>query len=173
MFTDHYKALGIETNSSFLEIKKSYRKLAMTWHPDKNSNANAKEKFIEINTAYLILSDKIAREKYDIELKNYKNNSKIDFRDIDLIKWTKNAESQSEELSNMTFNEFMKILKELGIEFFITTTSSILYAIFSVLLLSSIGSTIFSLVNGAFFLTALSLAIGVVSTIILVKLDKI
>lgn len=50
---DPYKVLGVQRNDSEEVIKKAYRKLATTWHPDKNQgNKEAEEKFKEINAAY-------------------------------------------------------------------------------------------------------------------------
>ena len=48
----HYQTLGLPENSSIEEVKKSYKKLAMKWHPDKNKDSNADEMFKKITEAY-------------------------------------------------------------------------------------------------------------------------
>jgi len=64
---DLYSVLWIEKNDSKEEIKKAYRKLAMQYHPDRNSwNKEAEEKFKQINKAYEILSDDSKRKNYDM-----------------------------------------------------------------------------------------------------------
>jgi len=66
MPTDYYATLDVARGARVDEIKKSYRKLAMKWHPDKNlDNPDAQAKFQEISHAYSILSDKQKRDKYD------------------------------------------------------------------------------------------------------------
>lgn len=63
---DYYKILGINETTNQDEIKKSYRKLAVQYHPDKNpDNKEAEEKFKEINEAYEILSDENKKNQYD------------------------------------------------------------------------------------------------------------
>ncbi|MBI4898389.1 MAG: molecular chaperone DnaJ [Actinobacteria bacterium] len=63
---DPYKVLGVAKNATESEIKKSYRKLARQWHPDKNpGNAQAEEKFKDIQEAYEILGDAGKRKQYD------------------------------------------------------------------------------------------------------------
>ncbi|CAG8630926.1 14815_t:CDS:10, partial [Acaulospora morrowiae] len=63
--TNYYEVLGVESNATENEIRKAYRKLAMKFHPDKNPDEEASEKFKEISHAYEILSDQEKREMYD------------------------------------------------------------------------------------------------------------
>ncbi|SJM95859.1 molecular chaperone DnaJ [Crenothrix polyspora] len=64
---DFYKLLGVDRNASDAEIKKSYRSMAMKYHPDRNAdNPEAAEvKFKQIKEAYEILSDAKKRSAYD------------------------------------------------------------------------------------------------------------
>jgi len=64
---DHYETLGLSKDATPELIKKSYRKLAVRWHPDKNPNnqAEASEKFKLIAEAYEVLSDPAQRREYD------------------------------------------------------------------------------------------------------------
>ncbi len=65
-FKDYYNVLGVKREVSADEIKKAYRKLARKYHPDINpGNAEAEQKFKEINEAYEVLSDTEKRQKYD------------------------------------------------------------------------------------------------------------
>lgn len=64
---DYYEVLGLAKNASDEEIKKSYRKLAMKYHPDRNpdDDGTAEAKFKEVGEAYEHLSDAKKREQYD------------------------------------------------------------------------------------------------------------
>src|SRR5277367_5484810 len=63
---DYYHVLGVERNASPEEVKKSYRKLAVKHHPDKNpGDKSAEEKFKELGEAYEALSDPQKRASYD------------------------------------------------------------------------------------------------------------
>lgn len=65
-YKDYYKILGVERKASADDIRKSYRKLAMQFHPDKNpGDKKAEDKFKEINEAYQVLSDEKKRARYD------------------------------------------------------------------------------------------------------------
>ena len=64
---DYYETLGVSRNSSAEEIKKSYRKLAMKYHPDRNKgDSNSEKIFKEISEAYEVLKDseKISKRQY-------------------------------------------------------------------------------------------------------------
>ena len=71
MTKDYYKILGVDKKCTDDKIKKSYRKLAMLWHPDKHVNDSekdkkiAEDKFKEINNAYEILGNVEKRRQYD------------------------------------------------------------------------------------------------------------
>src|SRR5260221_5308914 len=63
---DFYLTLGVERDASDDDIKRSYRKLAMAYHPDRNGGAKeAEEKFKEITEAYDVLRDPQKRATYD------------------------------------------------------------------------------------------------------------
>ncbi|WP_274571816.1 molecular chaperone DnaJ [Neisseria leonii] len=63
---DFYETLGVARSAGDDEIKKAYRKLAMKYHPDRNQgDAEAENKFKEVQKAYDILSDKEKRAAYD------------------------------------------------------------------------------------------------------------
>jgi curved DNA-binding protein CbpA len=142
MFPDYYKQLGLTPDVTKEEIKKTYRKLALEFHPDRNKSADAHEKFIAINEAYLILYDEEARAKYDTEYKIYFNREKTKsqskyseqknkekersysreshFDDADLNDWSKKAKQQGAEYARMAFDEFSKMVigfvKETGFQ---------------------------------------------------------
>ena len=62
---DYYEVLGVPRSSSDDDLKKAFRKLAFKYHPDRNKEAGAEDKFKEVNEAYQVLSDKEKRAQYD------------------------------------------------------------------------------------------------------------
>lgn len=63
---DFYKILGVDKGVSDADLKKTYRKLARTHHPDSNQgDVKAEEKFKEVSEAYSVLSDPEQRKEYD------------------------------------------------------------------------------------------------------------
>lgn len=67
---DYYQIIGVQKEASLIEIKRSFRKLANQYHPDKNPALEAESLFKEINEAYEVLSDPVARTEYDRRLSN-------------------------------------------------------------------------------------------------------
>src|SRR3989344_2089438 len=65
MAQDYYQILGVSKKASAAEIQKAYRKQALEWHPDRNKDPKASEKFKEITKAYEILTDPKKKEIYD------------------------------------------------------------------------------------------------------------
>merc|ERR1711957_551605 len=89
---DLYEELEVKKTSTQEEIKKSYRKLAMKWHPDKNKgDPKCSEKFQRISHAYTILREPEKREKYD----KYGN--------VDEDDW-----NYDEFMNNMNFEDLFK-----------------------------------------------------------------
>ncbi|XP_041281997.1 dnaJ homolog subfamily B member 8 [Onychostruthus taczanowskii] len=81
---DYYKVLGLQKNASQDAIKKTYHKLALKWHPDKNpkNKEEAEKKFKEIVEAYEILSDPQKRLLYDKsveESRAHRERSTVDY----------------------------------------------------------------------------------------------
>lgn len=63
--SDHYATLGVSRDASADDIKKAYRKLARTLHPDVNTSADAEERFKEVSRAYDVLGSADKRAAYD------------------------------------------------------------------------------------------------------------
>lgn len=61
-----YQTLGVKRTSTIQDIKRAYKHSVKEWHPDKNKDPGAEQKFIEINEAYALLSDPERRREYDL-----------------------------------------------------------------------------------------------------------
>lgn len=79
-----YETLGVDRDASFDDIKKAYRKLARSYHPDVNPDPEMAEKFKEITAAYEVLSDPDKRQNYDVGGNGFGgfNNGGFGFSDI-------------------------------------------------------------------------------------------
>ncbi|HEX7326309.1 MAG TPA: J domain-containing protein [Rhodanobacteraceae bacterium] len=64
-FQDYYRTLGVKAGASDDEIKAAYRKLARKYHPDRNKEPGAEDKFKSVSEAYEVLHDKQKRAAYD------------------------------------------------------------------------------------------------------------
>lgn len=63
--TDLYKILELSKHASEQDIRKAYKRLSKQYHPDKNTDPGAEEKFVDIAHAYEVLSDSTKRQIYD------------------------------------------------------------------------------------------------------------
>lgn len=74
---DYYQVLGVARAAEIADIKSAYKKLALTYHPDKNpGNPAAEEHFKQVNEAYQVLSDPYKKASYDLLL-NYREHRQV------------------------------------------------------------------------------------------------
>ena len=82
---DYYKILNLNHKAKVLDIRKSYRELALKLHPDVNTSETAEEEFIEINEAYQVLKNPSKKKNYDnlyvVRVLNKKSNNRYEFRE--------------------------------------------------------------------------------------------
>src|SRR6201990_1682257 len=64
-YKDYYEVLGVPRDADQETIRRAYRKLARTYHPDLNSDSDAEDRFKELGEAYEVLSDPDKRERFD------------------------------------------------------------------------------------------------------------
>lgn len=83
---DYYSTLELNKDASMDEIRKSFRTLALKYHPDKNKDEGSKEKFMKIVEAYEVLSNASVKKNYDESITIKKNKPKYDFT------WTPSAD---------------------------------------------------------------------------------
>src|SRR3954465_9790721 len=94
---DHYKVLEVSNTASQADIRKSFRYLALKYHPDKNKNSDeSKQKFMQIVESYKVLSDEQARKNYDIAINNDTTNYQLSYGSYDYNparRWTLSSNS--------------------------------------------------------------------------------
>ena len=70
MGNNYYKVLFLNQKASDQEIRQAYKKLALKFHPDKNSNDESEERFKLIGEAYNVLKDPMKRDRFDKQLRH-------------------------------------------------------------------------------------------------------
>lgn len=110
---DYYKILGIYKNASLSEVKTSFRKLALKYHPDKNPGRDASMRFYEITEAYEVLKNQDKRKEYDdiySQIFSTRNIARSDASiNIKQQKWTEHGKQKAEEYSRMKFSDFIHL----------------------------------------------------------------
>lgn len=79
---DYYEILGINREASSPEIKKAYRRLAHKYHPDRNQDSDAEDKFKEASEAYEVLNNSEKRKNYD----TFGSGSQADFDPFEMFR---------------------------------------------------------------------------------------
>jgi DnaJ-class molecular chaperone len=143
---DYYKILEVDRDCETEEIKKSYKKLALKYHPDKNNGDDTK--FKEISEAYEVLSDNNRRSQYDYNFSHDINFSTFGHQfmkpddlfkqifqnsDLDILASFMNDDNISSNSftksvsSSVTIQNGKKIVKTTTVENGITTTEEKIY----------------------------------------------
>lgn len=109
---NYYEILGVKENATDDEIKKTFRQLAMKYHPDRNpGDSNAETKFKEINEAYEVLSDKNKKNQYDNSRNGFgfgHANVNDFFRDIFNSHFNRDFNRQTHDVSGQDVNISVK-----------------------------------------------------------------
>lgn len=105
---DYYKILQVSRDAPIAEIKKSYKRLAMIYHPDRNKDEQASNHFILITEAYEILSDEDKRLTYD-NLYFAKSDVQISQQ---FYNWQESARQKGAKYSKMDFEYFSKTISK-------------------------------------------------------------
>lgn len=100
-YTKYYNILGIKRTATKEEIKKEYRRLALIWHPDKNKDKIAEERFKEIVEAYEILINKKEKKPY---IRKKETKPKPKYETFDFSNKNKTPEDKFKEI----LQEFLK-----------------------------------------------------------------
>jgi hypothetical protein len=117
MSQNYHNVLGVGQDAGQEEIKKAYRKKAMQFHPDKNSSAEAQEKFIQITEAYHVLvGNRTGKQKrvkpggtvYKSSYEKYKDVQSAPTDPLEYQEWLKAVKEKAWRESGMPFNEFKK-----------------------------------------------------------------
>jgi curved DNA-binding protein CbpA len=107
MFKDYYKILESNSILSVDNIKRKFRLLAKKYHPDVNSNSDAKAKFIEIYEAYKILSNIELKNEYDKSWMKYHSHTSFSSNESFDIE-TSDIRKEAEKYSNMNYESFLQ-----------------------------------------------------------------
>lgn len=124
---DFYKILNVSSNASIEEIKKSYRKLALKYHPDKKPHGN-EEIFKKINEAYCVLSNNDLRGKYDFSSIHEKGHftESNDFKDHFNNRF---FEGEFLRVFSTSFSNLLLFNKKTNIDYYNLETGQVFYIV--------------------------------------------
>lgn len=132
---DYYKILELEFGADILAVKKAYRRLALKYHPDKNKEPNAAQKFIEITEASEVLREPLKKSEYDRLYQAYfRTKTQEQYTEQSYERkqqeWADFGREKAKEYSSIPFEEFAKrLLKEISVgASYITNAIAILLA---------------------------------------------
>jgi curved DNA-binding protein CbpA len=132
---NYYKILEIDFGTDISTIKKSFRRLALKYHPDKNKNPNAIQKFIEITEAYEVLFNDIKRAQYDelyktfFKFKEQDNKPDKNVMAEKTQDWSNYGKMRAEEYASMKYDDFAeRIIDELRLG--ISYTPNLIFILF-------------------------------------------
>ena len=108
---NYYAILGVSQYAKYREIKAAYRRLALKYHPDRNSSPFSENTIKIINAAFEVLSDKDKRRLYDEKLVN------------NIIVHRKKEETKSHTSSSHASSRYLLILIQIITIVMITTTT--------------------------------------------------
>lgn len=120
MIKDYYQILGVSPSASKQEIKQTYRKMSLQWHPDRNPGVDVTGMMQDINEAYKILNDDINRARYDKEYQEFtrqREYRKPKQQESKSESWYYDYEVNDENLRN-DINEARAYARDLVDEFF-------------------------------------------------------
>lgn len=173
MSRDYYEILGLDPIATTEEVKKAYRRLALLYHPDKNKEPDAHDRFIRINEAYLMLSDAEARAKYDSEREfrsataaaapsasRDSSRSWTSFDDADLRDWSSNARKQAEQFASMSFSNFAHTIGQVAKESSLQLGNALAFAVSAFFGSSALFTFFFGLAHGDAAQVILSVVVG-------------
>ena len=174
MESDYYAILEIRPEASVEEIKKAYRSLALRYHPDKNKEPDAHDRFIRINEAYLILSDSEARLKYDSERharppmataypsEEESSRDWPNFDDADLRDWSNNARRQADRFASMSYTSFAHLIGQIAKETGSQLGNALVFALSAFFGSSAIFTFFFGIAHGDVAQVFLAVIVGAI-----------
>jgi hypothetical protein len=122
---NYYEILELKFGADILSVKKAYRRLALKYHPDKNREPNATQKFIEITEAYEVLQDFSKKSEYDrLYQAHFRTETQKQYPEQTYEQsyrqrqeeWADYGREKAKEYSSIPFEEFARILlKEISI----------------------------------------------------------
>lgn len=142
---DYYKILELAFGSDISGVKKSYRQLALKYHPDKNQSPDASAKFIELTEAYEVLNNEVKKSQYDkLYSKYFVKNEQNEWDEIiKTQEWADYGRKKSEEYASMKYDDFAdRIIDELKLG--VSYTPNV---IFILICLGGVASAFYLMVN--------------------------